>query len=178
MTLKTVSVNLKIPGFGGVTGAWSPDKQQQDAAWEMYVELITRISTVELREDEGLLREALTSLYSVFGSTREILKKYGPKVARPTSGSNISFGHLSVAVLNLILRPMLAKWHPLLLDFESQKGESRSAFEHERSWDKNDELRAEIETTRQLLVEYASLLEQAAGVPSLINAEPLAPKSE
>ena len=38
----------------------------------MYIELVTRIAVIELRPEEGLLREALSSLYSLFDTTRKI----------------------------------------------------------------------------------------------------------
>jgi len=59
----------------------------------MYVELVTRISVAELRHGEGLLHEALSSLYSLFDTTREILREYGPSIARPKGKDNISFGY-------------------------------------------------------------------------------------
>lgn len=65
-------------------------------AWELYIELITRVTVVELRPEEGLAREALTSLYSVFGSTREILRKYGPEVAPRGRDDAITFGMLAI----------------------------------------------------------------------------------
>jgi hypothetical protein len=75
--LKNVKVNLTLPLIGSVEGTWEPNETEKDAAWELYVELITRISVVELKPDEGLLREAMASLYSLFATTRGILKKYG-----------------------------------------------------------------------------------------------------
>ena len=134
--LSSVKVKLKIPSIGEVEGTWKPDNHERDAAWEMYIELITRISIVELKPDEGLLREALSSLYSLFGTTREILRKYGPSVAKAKGKGNITFGYLAVAILNGELRPVLAKWHPLLLDYENTRGNSVSQLEHERNWEK------------------------------------------
>jgi len=78
------------------------------------VELTTRIAVQPLNPEEGLLREALSSLYSIFGVTREILHKAGPSVAK---GPN-SFGPVAIEVLNKGLRPFLAKWHPLLFTHE------------------------------------------------------------
>ena len=43
-----VKVSLNLPYIGGVEGTWKPDESERNAAWEMYVELITRISVVEL----------------------------------------------------------------------------------------------------------------------------------
>lgn len=55
----------------GLTGKWVADRAQQEASWELYVELITRVSMQPL-SDDGLLREALSSLYSLFTETREL----------------------------------------------------------------------------------------------------------
>ena len=79
-TLKTVGVKIGLP-FGSVEGTWEADEAQQQAAWEMHVELVTRISIIPLGRDEGLLREALSSFHSLFGTTREILRRNGPAVA-------------------------------------------------------------------------------------------------
>jgi hypothetical protein len=44
---------------------------------------VTRIAVVSLGPDEGLLREALASLHSLFAITRDILRRYGPNIAEP-----------------------------------------------------------------------------------------------
>src|SRR5207247_8780713 len=64
------------------------------------------VQTPEL--DIGLSREALSSLYSLFGSTRRILRDAGPDVGC----SRESVGGIAIAVLNLGLRPFVSKWHP------------------------------------------------------------------
>ena len=166
--LTSVKVRLKLPYIGGVEGTWEPDESERNAAWEMYVELITRISVAELKPGEGLLREALSSLYTLFDTTRKILCKYGPSIAQPKGKDNLSFGYLAVAILNVVLRPVLAKWHPLLLDYESTKKSSVSPLEHERHWDEYEELRQVLNDIRGMLIEYANLLAQVAEVPSLI----------
>jgi len=166
--LANVKVSLKLPYIGGIEGTWEPDERERNAAWEMYVELVTRISVAELRPGEGLLREALSSLYTLFDTTRAILRRYGPTIAQPKGEDAISFGYLAVTILNTVLRPVLAKWHPLLLDHESKRENSTSVLEHEKRWDKYDELRQVLNETRGILVEYANLLSEVSGVPSLI----------
>lgn len=166
--LTSVQVKLKLPYILEIEGTWKPDKNQRNAAWEMYVELITRISVAELKPDEGLLREALSSLYTLFYTTRNILRKYGPSIAQTRGEANLSFGHLSVAILNFVLRPYLSKWHPLLLDYESTKKRSVSPLEHEKQWEKYEELRQELNNVCNILIEYANILAQVAKVPSLI----------
>ena len=166
--LKSYKINLKLPYIGGISGTWVPDESERKAAWEMYVELVTRISVAKLGYDDGLLREALTSLYSLFDTTRGILRHYGPSIAQPKKEGKLSFGYLAVAVLNSALRPVLAKWHPLLLDYENTKDHQVSTREHERKWDKHNELRNTLNNVRLVIVEYANILAQVADVPSLI----------
>lgn len=166
--LKNVKVSLTLPFIGSVEGMWEADENEQSAAWELYVELITRISVVELKSDEGLLREALSSMYTIFATTRDVLKKYGASIARPKGNGYISFGYLAVAVLNTVLRPVLSKWHPILLDYEHRKSSNCSITEHEKNWEKHEELRKILNETRFILIQYADLLAQVADVPLLI----------
>ena len=165
---KSVQVSLNLPVLQ-ISGTWEPNDDERKAAWELYVELVTRISVVPLGPDEGLLREALSSLYSLFATTRDILRRYGPGVAEPKPGGQYSFGTLAVAMLNIGLRPMLARWHPALEDWEAGRPERLSRGEHERAWDQAADLRAALETTRDLLTQYARLMASACGVPDLLE---------
>ena len=173
--LKDISFKLGLPGLGELSGSWAPDENERAAAWEMYVELVTRISVADLGPDEGLLREALTSLYALFSITRGILRAHGPVVAQPKGNGSLSFGYLAVAVLNTVLRPVLAHWHPVLLDYEARKPAAVSSVDWERAWEHNAAFRTVLAETRATLVAYADLLAHVAGVPSLI---PPAPKQD
>ncbi len=156
--------------FLGIKAKWVADREQQIAAWEMYVELVTRIAMQALPDDRGLLREALTSLYSLFPETRRILKQHGPGVARELSREAITFAHLAVAVLNVVLRPLLSKWHPALEEYEAKRETGCSQVVHERNWEHNAQLRKELEEVRETLNAYADLLAQAAGIDALHEA--------
>jgi hypothetical protein len=175
MPLKSISMSLGLPfGLGSLGGTWEPSEDERNAAWEMYVELITRISVEELAPGEGFLREALTSLYSLFETTRDILRKYGPGVAAPSTGSDLSFGIISIAVLNKALRPLLTKWHPELSHHESLRPADVSPLEHERAWERADELRSDLNEVRGVLRTYAFYLGKVADVPSLVEEGPAA----
>lgn len=163
--LKKVSANIKTP-FLNIQGEWEADESEQNAAWELYVELVTRISVVELKPDEGLLREALNSLYQIFNETRQILRKYGPVVAQPKGKGKLSFGVIAVTVLNSALRPVLTKWHPRLMDYENKREPSVSPSDHEAKWVHNGELRNIFSDLQDTLRQY-SLLLAAAGVPPI-----------
>ncbi len=155
--LKSVSVNLPF-GLGGAT--WEADPTQQNAAWELYIELVTRIAVQSLDAEQGTVREALSSLYSLFGSTREILRKAGPKVG----ASHESVGGIAIAVLNQGLRPFMSKWHPQLQAWEACNDGGLSPQEHEKAWEHEPTVRAELEDLRQELETYAHALAVISGV--------------
>ncbi|MFI6808929.1 hypothetical protein ACIBO6_28615 [Streptomyces luteogriseus] len=155
-----------------ISGTWEPNDAERRAAWELYVELVTRVSVVPLREEEGLLREALSSLYSLFTTTREVLRKYGPDVAEPKKNGEYNFGFLAVAMLNYGIRPLLASWHPALEDWETCRPADRSRRDHEHVWIRAGELRTALRDTRSILTAYADLLASACGVPNLLAAVP------
>ena len=162
---KLSEVTVSLPW---VSGTWAVDDNQRLAAWEMYVELVTRIAVRPLGKDKGLLREALSSLYAVFGETRRILRHYGPDIAIPEKKKFLSFGAIAVLVVNEVLAPFLEDWHPALLDHEAtERPPGMSQAEHERRWARAAELRAELEKTRVKLVAYADVLAEACRVPSL-----------
>jgi len=141
------------------------DAGQESAAWEIYVELVTRVATVELGAEQGMLREALTSLYSLFATMRTILREHGPAVARTHGPEASVVSAVAMAILNDVLRPLLSKWHPLLLDHESRRPDGRSAAEHERAWARNEEMRRELARARERLAGCAQVLAAAAAVP-------------
>jgi hypothetical protein len=161
---KLARVTVKLPWL---EGEWEADEAQRNAAWEMYVELVTRIAVQALGPSDGLLREALTSFYSLFAETRRILRQYGPSVATAREKGTLTFGQLAVDVLNRSLRPLLAKWHPLLEEYESSRPSGRSRLEHERAWSQREALRFEIEACRANLVAYADLLAAVCGIQPL-----------
>ena len=170
MPVEKVSAKIGLPfGLGEISGDWAPDTRERDAAWEMYIELITRIGVVDLAPTEGLVREALTSLYSLFATTRDILRRYGPGIARPGEGSTVSFGHLAVSVLNHALRPMLATWHPLLEDHECRRPEQVSRLEWERSWARHAEIRDALDEVGRTLLAYAGLLGKVCEAKDLLK---------
>lgn len=169
LTPKKIDVRLKLP-FLEIGGEWEPDDAERRASWEMYVELVSRISVAELGPDEGSLREALSSLYSLFGSTREILRHYGPDVAQSDRDGTLSFGYIAIAVLNGALRPLLSVWHPRLAAYEATRPADRSTLDHERAWDAAPALREALNLHRGVLVEYARILGEAAGAPALLRA--------
>ncbi len=165
--LSKIGVELTLPFLGKISGEWAPDEAERLAAWEMYVELATRITVQPLAPNEGLIREALTSYYSLFATTREILREHGPQVAQPSGDGDLSFGQLALAVLNGALRPVLSRWHPELLSHEQQRPPGETVMRWENTWAHAPAVREQVEVTRRAMLDYADLLAAVADVPPL-----------
>jgi len=155
--LKRVTVSLP---FGIGSASWEADPKERHAAWELYVELVTRVAVQSLSAQQGSVREAMNSLYSLFGSTREILRKAGPDIG----ASHDSVGGIAIAVLNRGLRPFLSKWHPVLQTWEEGRPAGTSPRDHETAWEQEPALRNELEALRADLEQYAKALANIAGV--------------
>ena len=94
--------SLKI-NLGFLEGEFKPSDPDRAAAWELYVELLTRVTTQSLAPEHGDEKTALDSVYAIFPLTREILRRQG-------SGSG-EFAKLAIPVLNQVIRPFTATWH-------------------------------------------------------------------
>jgi transcriptional regulator with XRE-family HTH domain len=174
--VKSVEVGASVDGgrdsflaSGGLSHSALIDAAERSAAWELYVELVTRTTVSRLGPHDGLLREALNSIYSVFDTVRAILRRHGPVVAQVRDERPHTFAGLALDILNHELRPVLAEWHPLLLHYESQRQPGVSAVEHERAWSRNEELREVLAGVRTRLDEHAEQLARVAGVVHPLN---------
>lgn len=122
---------------------------QKKAAWDLYVEMETRIITQPLDPKRGDEETALKSVYSLFKTTRGILKKYGPDCAE--------FSEIALAVLNQKVRPFTAKWHRKKL---------KGAF---KSKAKCAKFRKELASLQKVLRAYTVVLAKMAGVEDTTN---------
>jgi len=113
---------LKL-NLGFLETEWEPQIKDSEAAWEMYVELLTRIATQPLPDDSGNETAALDSVYSLFGITRDILRKYGK--------DSIGFAKIAIIVLNQVVRPFTARWHKLSVEGAFQELDQVSIFRSE-----------------------------------------------
>lgn len=155
---KKLSVGLP---FGIGTIELEEDETQQRAAWALYVEMMTRVAVQPLDANHGLLREALNSLYALFGITRQILREAGPQVADEREDS---FGSIAIRVLNEGIRPFTSKWHPRLLAYERSKKSSTSELDHEQQWESAAQMRQELDDLQRELEVYAEALATISGV--------------
>ena len=160
--LVNVRLRLRLPGIVDISGTWEPNESEIMAAWELYVEMATRTPLGGYSPHEGSIREALTSLHSLFNTTRAILRQHGPSVARPKSGVEMSFGYFAISMLNLVLRPLLTKWHPRLRKWERQNPDL-----DEHVWSDRCDFWEDLNEAARQLREYADLFAEVAEVPEL-----------
>lgn len=93
-------------------------KEDRDAAWELKVELSTRISSVELINGAGCNKSALSSLHSLFDTWRLILRNKGAESLKFLNHSKVYFDGT--------LRPFTTKWHTALNNGAGQSESFRS----------------------------------------------------
>ncbi len=154
MTAQLTEVKITVPQVSELTFVVNNDARQ--VAWKLYIETATRVSTQALPDEDGFLREALTSLYGIFATTRDILKASRPSV--PVSGSP-TVEYLAVTMLNRQLRPFLSKWHPRLREYEKAHPD-----DPESAWPDNAACRGELRTVQADLVDYVLAFARLAGV--------------
>ena len=130
---------------------WKPQDEDKAAAWDLYIELLTRITTQPLSQSDSDEETALKSIFSLFGITREIIKKNGRHC--------IEFTKIAVVVLNQIIRPFTAKWHKKSLE---------EAFN-----DSNEcqQFRDELTDLQKTLKIYSKMLADMADVEDLTELE-------
>lgn len=144
--MTSLKINLKY-----LEMEFRPTASDQDAAWELYIELLTRISTQRLETEHGVEKTALDSIYALFGLTRNIIKHHTRKC--------IEFTKIAIVVLNQIIRPFTAKWHRISVE----KG-----FEDPKTC---EEFRAELAGLQDSLRKYTMMLAEMAGVEDLTDLE-------
>lgn len=142
-----LSITLKPP-FAEVK--WQPRTDDQDAAWDLYIEMVTRIITQPLPDHDGDEKAALDSVASLFGTTREVLKARGRKAEQ--------FAKIAVLVLNQIVRPFTARWHKKSLAGAFKTPEGCKEF------------RSELTALQGQLTSYVAALADLAGVEDLQHA--------
>lgn len=129
---------------------WEARDEDKNAAWDLYVELITRIATQRLAPDEGDEAAALKSVYELFPLTRDTIKRNGRYA--------INFTRIAVVVLNQKVRPFTAKWHPRVLAGPLDATD-RASF------------RVELQKLQSDLRNYTRLLADLADVEDLTDLE-------
>lgn len=83
----------------------------RNAAWELFIELDTRIITRALDNESGIDKATLNSLHELFQLHRSIAKQHGPNCK--------NYYTLSSNYFESEIRPFTSKWHKILNDDNS-----------------------------------------------------------
>lgn len=142
------SLKIKAPFL---EADWEPKDPDRDAAWELYIELLTRITTQPLPSDHGDEASALKSVHNLFGLSREAIKRHGRLC--------IEFTKIAIVILNQKIRPFTAKWHKLMLAGGFNDEKQRKQFRNEL---------LELQNTLRI---YSKMLADMAGVEDLTELE-------
>ncbi len=129
----------------------TPAKSDRDAAWELYIELLTRITTQRLQPEDGDEKTALESIYAIFAITRSTIKHYGRDC--------FEFTKLAIVVLNQVIRPCTARWHRI---------SNEDGFDDEATCRQFREERTRLQTFIRC---YTQALADMAGVEDLTSLE-------
>lgn len=142
---------LKI-STGFLDAEFQANDQEKDAAWAMYVELLTRITTQALPAEQGDEAAALASVHKLFAITREVMRAPGARHAN-------QFAKIAIVVLNQKVRPFTAHWHKASL-----AGALNDPAQCQR-------FRTELAELQVVLTHYAGLLSDLAGVEDLTRID-------
>lgn len=150
-----------------------PGPLERAAAFDLHIELVTRVGVQPLPPDEGSLREALTSLHSLFATARDALHRMAAEDAPPVGLPLIASG-----LVNDHLRPFLTTWHSALRQHEAARRADGDAIAHERSWEQATAMRTALEALRAPLTDAARELGRLCGIDLLAGgvADEVAPE--
>ncbi|WP_075735766.1 tetratricopeptide repeat protein [Streptomyces acidiscabies] len=137
---------LGAPGSRREVPVAAPSESERMAAFDIQVELVTRIGVQELAPGEGSLREALASLKSVIDFTRATLHTYSIGLAPGTGAPTVQ--SLSYSLINDVIRPFTTAWHPRLTAYEATRPAAVSPLDHEAGWVQGEPMRAELAALR------------------------------
>ncbi|MBK8759005.1 MAG: hypothetical protein IPM03_00895 [Sulfuritalea sp.] len=130
---------------------WRPRDEDKLAAWQLYVELLTRTAARPPDKDFSDEKADLESINSIIEITRQIL--------RPLSRDSMEFAKIAILALNQVVRPFTAKWNRRSVEGAFAGSDSRRSF--------GEELSALTATLRKI----ARMLADMAGVDDLTALE-------
>jgi len=112
--------------FKSLAADWKPTPRDAEAAWEIHVELRTRITTQRLHYLDGDEGAALDSLVKLFQIVRDVCRKHGSAAAVTTAVADL--------MLNHSLRQLTASWHVRKLQGKLNPEDLKRQFRVELTW--------------------------------------------
>lgn len=154
---------LAFPGSRRAVPMAAPSESERMAAFDVQVELVTRIGVQELAPGTGSLREALASLKSLIDSTRATLHTYSIGLEHASGSGAPTVQSLAYALINDTIRPFTSTWHPRLAAYEARCPADVAPLDHEAAWPQAEAMRAELTALREPLLRIAEGLGGISG---------------
>jgi len=156
-------VTLALPGSRREAPMTAPSESERMAAFDIQVELVTRIGVQELAPGQGSLREALASLKSLIDFTRATLHTYSIALERGSGTGRPTVQSLADVLINDTIRPFTTSWHPRLAAYEARCPADVTPLDHEAAWPEAAAMRAELTALRAPLRRIAEELGGISG---------------
>jgi hypothetical protein len=164
------NVEIELPFVGGKLNLKMTDAQRA-VGWRLFVESTTRVATQSMGPKEGIIREALTSLYKLFDIVRSELKSMAPTPVRRGRTGEYTVETYAVRMLNDGMRQLLSRWHPRLAAWEK-------TGRPESEWPLANECRQDLEQTRKIVLAYTWGLGEMVKVVDLASLLPEKPSGD
>lgn len=129
---------------------WAPTQADQEAAWQLYIELLTRrIMKYLPNQDEEII--ILSEISVLIEITRDLIKKYGREA--------VSFSKLAIVILNQTLLPFISNWRYIIQVGKIKEIENYNKFN------------IELKSLQDELKKYIKMLADFSGVEDLSELE-------
>lgn len=159
-SVKCNTVNITLPS--GVSFEFKAQEEDRKIAWEIFVQIRTRIAAVEFKDGEDSLLHVNQSLYDLFNLIRE--KVQGLSLRTVTKDKDGNLVELYFSILNHGIRPYLTKWHIPVSHFHTkQKDSYKSTIEVDQEFaQSNPKIILDIKSLNYRMKKYAEILHKIA----------------
>lgn len=148
-------------GIGSGKISFKPNKDDQQIAYAIWVELSTRKIGVPIDLKHDVIYEIYDSWYNFFSITRELIKDI--PVSKVKNNSTQKIINLSIDILNNGLRPHLTSWQARFrywYEKELKKEENIDPQTIQESYPKFNELKEDLLTVNNRLIKYREKMKE------------------
>lgn len=156
---RLVKVRIKLGGVGNAE--FAPNEEDIQIAHQLWTELTTRKTAIEIIPDQDVIVEVYDSWYELFKKTRELIAAIPAHSVQVESTKELI--RISTETLNKGLRPHLTKWQAKYRNWYKHQEENlkeMSPQELQRKYPEYDELMEDMKRVNIELIEYANQLKK------------------
>jgi hypothetical protein len=134
---------------------------QKRVAWSLFVEIVTRIATQSMSDEDG--DNGIALKYELFQYTRKSITEIKPTSMLPSRKKSLdTVETYALTMLNQDLRPFLSKWHPIWDAWRRANPDTACL-----SWDQHTAFRNELKVLQTQIRARAKGLGKIAGVSEI-----------